>query len=129
MRRRWPVTNRDRAYAFAALIAVLTAPQALLILFAASSMGIANAIVFLLFVLVSIAFPAMLFSRQLVAQRSANGLYLLLLTLHVVSVLALPPWAYGLLAVSFMPFALRAAERGFDHFTRVTEKLSIGQLA
>ena len=129
MRRRWPVTHTQRAFALLGLIVVLAGPQALLILLAASTMGPVNALVFVSFVGVTIVFSGMLFGQMLFAQRSANGLFLLLLTGHAVSMLVLAPWLYVLLAVVFAPVGFMAAARGFERFTLVTERLSLARLA
>jgi hypothetical protein len=129
MRRRWPVTTRQRAVALISLIGLLVGPAAVLILLSASTMGALHALVYLLFVAFLIAFTAGLFARLLVAQRSANGLYLLSITLHMVALLALPEWAYGLLAAALIASAFISIGRSFDRFTSITERISIGRLA
>lgn len=129
MRRRWPVTTRQRALALISLIGLLVGPAAVLILLSASTMGAMHALVYALFVALLITFTADLFAQLLVAQRSANGLYLLLITLHMVALLALPEWVYGLLAAALIALAFVSIGRGFDRFTSITERISIGRLA
>ena len=102
---------------------------AVLILVAGSVMCPVHALVYVLFVTCFIAFTTALFSHLLTTRRSANGLYLLLITLHMVAFLALPEWAYALVAIVILPPALLATIRGLDRFTSTTELISIGRLA
>jgi hypothetical protein len=129
MRRRWPVTNAQRALALVTLIGVLVLPGAGLVLLMGSTMGAVHALIYGLFVAAVIVFTAGLFSHLLVAQRSANGLYLLLITGHMVALLALSHWAYALIAAASIPAGFIVIARGFDRFTATMERISIGQLA
>ena len=129
MRRRWPVSILQRSLALISLVAALAGPGAVLILLAGSVMGPAHALVYVLFVACFIAFTTALFGNLLIMRRSANGLYLLLITLHMVAFLVLPEWVYALLAIAILPPALLATIRGLNRFTSTTELISIGRLA
>lgn len=129
MRRRWPVSIRQRSLALIVLVAAITGPGAVLILLAGSVMGPAHALVYVLFIACFIAFTTALFSHLLVTRRSANGLYLLLITLHMVAFLVLPEWVYALLTIAILPPAFVATMRGLDRFTSTTELISIGRVA
>lgn len=129
MRRRWPVTDNQRALSLLALIACLVGPGAALILAGAATMGPVNALVYLLFFGVTVVGSATLLGRMLIVRRSANGLFLLLLAGHFVALKALPAPIYVLLALVFLPIGFRAVARGFDRFTWITERLSLARLA
>lgn len=129
MRCRWPVTHSQRALALIALIVTLIGLPALAILLFASTMGAAFVLVYVLFVAGSIIMTAALFATLLVAQRSANGFYLLLITVHMILVLALPVWGYSLLVAVLIPPGFVSIGRGFSRFTSITERITIGQLA
>jgi hypothetical protein len=129
MRHRWPVTYRQRSWALLTLVAVLMSPAATAILLFGSSMGALGAAQYLLFVAATVTVSATLFGGFLLVQRSANGLFLLLLTGHMVAILALPSAVYGLAALVVIPMGFWLTAGGFSRFTSVTERVSIDQLA
>jgi hypothetical protein len=129
MRRRWPVSHAQRTWALLGLIALLVAPSAIPIGLFGATMGAANVLVYLLFVGTVVTLSAALFSRLLVTRTSANGLFLLLITGHAVSLIALPGWTYALLALACTPAGLSLAARGLSKFTSVAERTSLDELA
>ena len=116
-------------YGVLGLVTLLLTPAALSIGVFGYSMGPFGGALFVLFAAMQIALGATLFSVRLLQPDSANGLYLLLITLHTLLVLALPYWGYAALAIAWLPLGFRFTARGFDRFTAVTERRSIEQLA
>ncbi|MGD8339981.1 MAG: hypothetical protein PVH89_04320 [Gammaproteobacteria bacterium] len=129
MRRRWPVTHSQRAQALALVNLLLVAPSATLVLICGATMGAVNAVVFVLFVATTIALASGLLCHSLLIRSSANGLFLLGITGNAVAILALPAWAYAVLAVAVTPVAYAIMTRGLNRFSLVTERISIDQLA
>jgi hypothetical protein len=128
-RRRWPITAGQRAWSLLGLLAVLAGPAAVLIALAGSRMGVAGSIVYVVFALVHISVTGALFSMRLLARESANGFYLLLVTGHVIVLLALSPGWYLALGLVWLPLGFRLMTRGLERFTSTTERISIERLA
>ena len=121
MRRRWPVTDEQRALALAGLLAALLGPSALAVAVLGSTMGGANLSLFALFAVSSVVSSSALFAQLLRTKRSAVGLAYLMTVLHFVIVLVLPGWAYGLFAVAAVVFGFALTRRGLRDFAASME--------
>jgi len=110
------------------VIGMLMGPAALLIGLAGMAMG-ASALLFLLFVIATVAFCASLLCASLRATASVNGVFLLLLIAHAGLVFALPAPAYAAFALIGVAASRALILRSLARFCDASERTSLDSIA
>lgn len=129
MRRRWPVSYRERTLALAGVSGALMAPAALAIGLAGVTMGGAGLALFALFAAATVALSSLLFTAALRATSSVNGIYLLGLIVNAALVFALPALAYAAVAAAALALSWRAIPRRLERFCAAAERTSLDSIA
>jgi hypothetical protein len=125
MRRRWPVTHRQRSLALAGVVATFVGPSAVLVALAGSTMGGGHMVLFASFVATTAVICSTIFSLLLSPTRSAIGVCYLAMLVHSVIAIALPAWGYAIFAAAALPAGFLATARAFSAFTARAQRMRV----
>ena len=121
MRRRWAVSDQQRGIALLVLALLLVMPSLISLCLIGYTMGAVYEAHFMLYAVVTVVALSTLFSQTLLSNSVSIGWSLWILLVHTILVLALPPWAYTLMAGFFILIGWRFIVRGLESFAELSE--------
>ncbi len=121
MRRRWPLSHRQRAVALLGLSLGLAAPSLVALCLIGHSMGAMYIAHFILYAAVSLVVLSALFSQALLSTAVTLGWSLWALLIHTILALVLPPWTYVVLATFLVSMGSLFIVKGLREFTQLSE--------
>lgn len=121
MRRRWPIDHLDSGIALVCLIFVLMGPAMITIAAMGSTMGVGYLAFFMLYGASTLTCVAALFSLFLAEHVASLGWGMLVLLVHAVLAIVLPPPVYGATAAIALPAGFLLMLLGLRKFTHRME--------
>ena len=121
MRRRWPISHRQRGAALFLLTLAISAPGLVTLSVIGSTMGTLYLAQFILYAVTTLVALVALFSRSLLTSAASLGWSLWVLLIHAVLVAAIPPWIYVVFAVAIVAIGSQLMVRGLREFTQESE--------
>ena len=123
IRRRWPLSYRQRAGALLCLSLGLAAPSFAALCVIGHTMGAMHIAQFILFAATTIVVLSALFSQTLLTAAASHGWSLWILLIHTILVVLMPPWTYVVLTAVLISAGSLLIVRGLREFAQLSESL------
>lgn len=123
IRRRWPLSYRQRAGALLCLSFGLAAPSLATLCLIGHTMGAMYIAEFILFAATTVVVLSALFSQTLLTTAVSLGWSLWILLIHTILVILMPPWTYAVLTAFFISAGSLLVVSGLREFAQLSESL------